>query len=106
VIFVALQEFIANAYDELVASKLFAWSTFSLDLRPPLMGEGNRSLLGCAVLGQPPFCLRKHTLLGHAAFSEKALVVDVNSLSGPMTICSFHVPPGCVLEGTEAISPS
>lgn len=91
---VALQEVSANAYSELVANKPFAWSAFSLDLRPPLMGEGMSRRLGCAVFGQHPFRLRKHSLLEQASFPERALVVEVDSPSGPLSICSFHAPPG------------
>ncbi len=52
---VALQEVTVGAYNALVASKLFAWSAFSLDLRPPFAHEGRGRRLGCAVFGQTPY---------------------------------------------------
>ena len=89
---VALQEVTVTGYHDLVESRLFAWSAFSLDLRPPLANEQGRKL-GCAIFGQPPFRLRKYYLL-ETPFAEKALIVEVDSPTGPLTLCSFHTPHG------------
>jgi hypothetical protein len=91
---VALQEVTMNAYNNIVASGIFAWSAFSLDLRPPQVGEKRGRHLGCAVLGQKPFQLRKYYLLENAPLPERALIVEVDFADDPFTICCFHAPPG------------
>ena len=67
---VALQEVTVPAYQELVESKLFAWSAFSLDLRPPQVDEGRGRRLGCALLGQAPFLFKHAFLLEQAPLPE------------------------------------
>jgi endonuclease/exonuclease/phosphatase family metal-dependent hydrolase len=91
---VALQEVTASAYEALVESKLFAWSAFSLDLRPPQLDEGLGRRLGCAILGQAPYRLKQAFLLEQAPLPERALIVEVETPIGPLTLCSFHAPPG------------
>lgn len=90
----ALQEVSVAGYQALVESGLFAWSVFSLTLRPPLVEDGPKRQLGCAVFGQAACSLRSQRLLDHLPVSERALVVEVASPDGPLTVCSFHVPPG------------
>lgn len=91
---VALQEVTVPAYEALVESKLFAWSTFSLDLRPPQADEGRGRRLGCALLGQAPFRFKQAFLLEDAPLPERALIAEVESPVGPLTLVSFHAPPG------------
>lgn len=91
---IALQEVTVSAYRTLVESKLFAWSTFSLDLRPPQANEGQGRRLGCALLGQDPFSYRSSFLLEDVPLPERALIAEVETLTGPLTLCSFHTPPG------------
>ena len=91
---VALQEVTVSAYQQLVESKLFAWSTFSLDLRPPHANEGQGRRLGCALLGQSSFRYKSSFLLEDAPLPERALIAEVETLTGPLTLCSFHTPPG------------
>jgi endonuclease/exonuclease/phosphatase family metal-dependent hydrolase len=91
---VALQEVTVPAYQALVESKLFAWSTFSLDLRPPQVDEGRGRRLGCALLGQAPFLFKQAFLLEQAPLPERSLIVEVETPTGPLTLCSFHAPPG------------
>ena len=91
---VALQEVTVSAYQELVASKLFSWSTFSLDLRPPQANEGQGRHLGCALLGQASFRYKSSFLLEEAPLPERALIAEVETLTGLLTLCSFHTPPG------------
>ncbi len=91
---VALQEVTVSAYQQLVESKLFAWSTFSLDLRPPQANEGQGRRLGCALLGQASFRSKSSFLLEEAPLPERALIAEVETLTGPLTLCSYHTPPG------------
>ena len=91
---VALQLVTVAGYHDLVESSLFAWSAFSLDLRPPFVYEGRGHQLGCAIFGQLPFRLRKYYLLELLPFPERALVAEVDSPAGPLTLCSFHTPNG------------
>ncbi len=91
---VALQEVTVPAYQALVESKLFAWSAFSLDLRPPQADEGRGRRLGCAICGQFPFRFKQAFLLEDAPLPERALIVEVESPLGPLTLVSFHAPPG------------
>jgi endonuclease/exonuclease/phosphatase family metal-dependent hydrolase len=91
---VALQEVTVSAYQQLVESKLFAWSTFSLDLRPPQANEGQGRRLGCSLLGQACFRCKSSFLLQDAPLPERALIAEVETLTSPLTLCSFHTPPG------------
>ncbi|MFL5659583.1 MAG: endonuclease/exonuclease/phosphatase family protein [Ktedonobacteraceae bacterium] len=91
---IALQEVTVSAYRTLVESKLFAWSTFSLDLRPRQVNEGPGRRLGCALLGQASFHYKSSSLLEDAPFPERTLIAEVETLTGPLTLCSFHTPPG------------
>lgn len=90
----ALQEVSAAGYQALVDSGIFAWSAFSLELRPPSAEEGPKRHLGCAVFGQASYRLRCQRLLEHVPVPERALIVEIETPDGPLTICSFHVPPG------------
>lgn len=67
---VALQEVTQHAYDELVASQVFGWSAYSLNLRPPQPGEGRGRTLGCAIFGRAPFSLSRYYLLEDAPLPE------------------------------------
>jgi endonuclease/exonuclease/phosphatase family metal-dependent hydrolase len=91
---VALQEVTIAAYQELVASKLYAWSAFSLDIRPPQPNEGPGRRLGCALFGQAPFRLKQSFLLESAPLPERTLIVEADSPTGPLNLVSFHTPPG------------
>lgn len=91
---VALQEVTVRAYQQLAESKMFAWSTFSLDLRPPQANEDLGRRLGCALLGQASFHYKSSFLLEEAPLPERALITEVETLTGPLTLCSFHTPPG------------
>lgn len=91
---VALQEVTASAYQALVESKLFAWSAYSLHMRPPQRDEGPGRRLGCAIFGQTPFQLKKPSLLENAPFPERALIVEVEAPTGLLMLHSFHAPPG------------
>ena len=90
---VALQEVTVPAYQALVESKLFAWSAFSLDLRSPQGDEGRGRRLGCALLGQATYRFKHAFLLEQAPLPERALIVEVESPIGPLTLVSFHAPP-------------
>ena len=98
---VALQEVTISAYQQLVESKLFAWSTFSLDLRPPQANEGQGRRLGCALLGQACFRYKSSFLLEDAPLPERALIAEVETLTGPLTLCSFHTPPGATWQNKK-----
>ncbi len=91
---VALQEVTVKAYRALVATKLFDWSAFSLDLRPPQPLEGKGRHLGCAIFGKAAFPLRTQWLLEEAPLPERTLIGEVDAPTQPLTICSFHAPPG------------
>ena len=91
---VALQEVTETGYRTLVASGLFAWSAFSLEFRQPEAGEGRGRQLGCAVFGQEPFRCKRAFLLENAPLPERALIVEIEGPAGPLTVCSFHTPPG------------
>lgn len=91
---IALQEVSAMAYQKLAESSLFSWAAFSLDIRLPRASERPGRRLGCAVLGKAPSRLQRSMLLESAPLPERALIVDVEGLEKPLTICSFHAPPG------------
>lgn len=91
---VALQEVTAKAYRVLVATRLFDWSAFSLDLRPPRPLEGKGRRLGCALFGKAAFPLKAQWLLEDAPLPERTLIVEVDAPTRPLTVCSFHAPPG------------
>src|SRR5690348_9352457 len=76
---IALQEVTTWGYQQLVASSLFSWSAFSLDIRPPQSGEGRGRQLGCAILGRTPFRLQCAYTLEHAPLPERMLIVEVET---------------------------
>ncbi|HEY7347289.1 MAG TPA: endonuclease/exonuclease/phosphatase family protein [Ktedonobacterales bacterium] len=90
----ALQEVTEDSYCRLMDAGLFAWSTFSLSLRPPQAGEGPGRRLGCALFGKSSFRLVAPALLKEAPFPERTLAAHLESAAGPLTACSFHAPPG------------
>jgi len=91
---VALQAVTVKAYHALIATRLFDWSAFSLDLRPPQRLEGKGRHLGCAIFGKTAFPLRTQYLLKDAPLPERTLIVEVSTPTQPLTVGSFHAPPG------------
>ena len=59
----ALQEVSAAFHGELERTNLFAWSKFSLALRPTQEGEGRSRRLGCSLFGAQTFTLLEAALV-------------------------------------------
>lgn len=90
----ALQEVSTHFHADLQALGLFAWSVSSLALRPSGEDEGRARRVGCSLFGRSPFRLVASDVLAHLAFPERSLVALADSDAGPITLCSFHIPPG------------
>jgi len=90
----ALQEMTQDSYRRLRAAGLFAWSAFSLLLRPAKPGEGRGRQLGCALFGTASFHLVSACLIDQAPLLERTLVAHLECAAGAFTACSFHAPPG------------
>lgn len=90
----AVQEATDGFHSELSKASLFDWSVSSLTLRPPRADEGRARRHGCSVFGRSPFRSDSWQVLTEMHFPERALVVQTVSASGPLTVCSFHIPPG------------
>jgi endonuclease/exonuclease/phosphatase family metal-dependent hydrolase len=91
---IAFQEVSSSFYSSLTDRGLFAWSVSSLSLRPPPIGEGRSRALGCAIFGGSSFHLLSSSLLPDLDFPERTLAVRVRGTVVPLTVCSFHIPPG------------
>src|SRR5262249_35975228 len=90
----ALQEAVGAFHNELESLQLFQWSVSSLTLRPPEPNDGRARRLGCSLFGRSPFRLKASHVLTNLALPERSLVVVADSDSGPVTLGSFHTPPG------------
>ncbi|HKD06864.1 MAG TPA: endonuclease/exonuclease/phosphatase family protein [Bryobacteraceae bacterium] len=90
----SLQEVTPGFHAELSKLDLFDWSESSLSLRRPGTDEGRARRLGCSIFGRRPFRADSSQLLAQLQFPERALVVHALSGSTPLTVCSFHIPPG------------
>jgi endonuclease/exonuclease/phosphatase family metal-dependent hydrolase len=90
----ALQEATERFHSELSKLNLFDWSVSSLMLRPPGVDEGRTRRHGCSVFGRWPFRPDSCRLLTALHFPERALVANALCESTPLTVCSFHIPPG------------
>jgi exonuclease III len=90
----ALQEVSGAFHAELTSLPLFDWAISSLALRPPGPHEGRSRRLGCSLFGRAPFRLVASGVLGHLAFPERSLVAIADDGAGPITLGSFHMPPG------------
>jgi endonuclease/exonuclease/phosphatase family metal-dependent hydrolase len=91
---VALQEASPTFHLKLLESGLFSWGVSSLTIRPPATAEGRARRFGVSIVGREPLQLRSSQLLDGLQFPERALVAQTFSPAGPLTVCSFHIPPG------------
>ena len=90
----ALQEASEGFHSELSKLNLFDWSVSSLTIRPPGVAEGRARRHGCSIFGRRPFQLDSSSVLTKLHLPERALVAHAHSDSTPLTVCSFHIPPG------------
>src|SRR5262245_62004366 len=90
----ALQEVSESFHERLHAAHLFEWDAFSLALRRPETADGRSRRLGCSVFGSQPLRLLTSSLVPGLDFPERTLVAATQAQGGPLTICSFHTPPG------------
>jgi hypothetical protein len=90
----ALQEATERSHSELTKLNLFDWSVSSLILRPPGVNEGRARRHGCSIFGRRPFRVDSCRLLTDLNFPERALIAQALWQSTPLTVCSFHIPPG------------
>jgi Endonuclease/Exonuclease/phosphatase family len=89
-----LQEATERFHSELAKLNLFDWSVSSLALRPPRADEGRARRHGCSIFGRRPFRVDSCRLLTDLHLPERALVANALYESTPLTVCSFHIPPG------------
>jgi hypothetical protein len=87
------QEVHADFFRNLKKTGHFKWSAFSLNHRPPKMGENISRRMGCAVLGKKGYLINSK-LLETVKFTERTLLTKVNIGGEIFRFCSFHIPPG------------
>ncbi len=90
------QEVTESAYESIVGTGLFGWSSFSLHFRPRSVRNSRSERLGVAIFGRPSIKLRSSGILPWLARPEKLVHADVliPGWHEPVTVASYHASPG------------
>ena len=90
----ALQEVNVKFHEALENKKLYSCSDCSLRINPAPPNATNDYWRGCSLFARTSFFFSEARTLDSTKFPEQTLIAEIDVAGVPLTVCSFHTPPG------------